>query len=181
MKRVTLGGSDIEVSRTCLGTMTFGNQTDEDQAHRQMDMALEAGMTFMDCAEMYPVNPVRAETVGLSEEVIGRWLASTGNRDRDEIATKITGPSQILRDGKPFDGDTIRQTIDASLRRLQTDRIDLYQLHWPVRGSYAFRQNWNFDPSGQDKARTLEDKDIQQVISSVVQTLSEEFNATLRD
>ena len=156
MKRVTLGGSDIEVSRICLGTMTFGNQTDEDQAHRQMDMALEAGMTFMDCAEMYPVNPVRAETVGLSEEVIGRWLARTGNRDRVEIATKITGPSQILRDGKPFDGDTIRQTIDASLRRLQTDRIDLYQLHWPVRGSYGFRQNWNFDPSGQDKARTLD-------------------------
>ena len=80
MKRVTLGGSDIEVSRICLGTMTFGNQTDEDQAHRQMDMALEAGMTFMDCAEMYPVNPVRAETVGLSEEVIGRWLARTGRK-----------------------------------------------------------------------------------------------------
>ncbi|MEE2859878.1 MAG: aldo/keto reductase [Pseudomonadota bacterium] len=155
MERVTLGSSDVEVSRICLGTMTFGNQTDEACAHAQMDAALEVGMTFMDCAEMYPVNPVRRETVGLSEEIIGRWLARTGNRDRVEIATKITGPSQMVRDGAPFDGAAVREAIDASLRRLQTDRIDLYQLHWPVRGSYAFRQNWTYDPSGQDKAATL--------------------------
>ena len=155
MERVTLGGSAVEVSRICLGTMTFGNQTDEAGGHQQMDMALEAGMTFLDCAEMYPVNPVRRETIGVSEEIIGRWLARTGNRDRVEIATKITGPSQMVRDGAPFDGATVRACIDASLRRLQTDRIDLYQLHWPVRGSYGFRQNWGFDPSGQDKAQTL--------------------------
>ncbi|WP_410216973.1 aldo/keto reductase [Paracoccus sp. (in: a-proteobacteria)] len=155
MEHVKLGGSEVEVSRICLGTMTFGNQTGEDIARAQMDAALEVGMTFMDCAEMYPVNPVRRETVGLSEEIIGRWLARTGNRDRVQIATKITGPSQMVRDGAPFDGATVRACIDASLRRLQTDRIDLYQLHWPVRGSYGFRQNWNFDPSGQDKAQTL--------------------------
>lgn len=155
MERVKLGGSEVEVSRICLGTMTFGNQTDEAGAHAQMDAALEAGMTFMDCAEMYPVNPVRRETIGRSEEIIGRWLARTGHRDRVEIATKITGPSQMVRDGAPFDGATVTACIDASLRRLQTDRIDLYQLHWPVRGSYAFRQNWAFDPSGQDKAATL--------------------------
>ncbi|MFN3525789.1 MAG: aldo/keto reductase [Paracoccus sp. (in: a-proteobacteria)] len=156
MNRVKLGGSDVEVSEICLGTMTFGNQTAEDEAHAQMDAALEVGMTFMDCAEMYPVNPVRRETVGVSEEVIGRWLASTGHRDRVEIATKITGPSQIVRDGAPFDGATVRACIDASLKRLQTDRIDLYQLHWPVRGSYGFRQNWSYDPSGQVKAQTLD-------------------------
>ncbi|RJL05420.1 aldo/keto reductase [Paracoccus aestuarii] len=156
MDRVTLGSSDVEVSRICLGTMTFGNQTPEAEAHAQMDAALEVGMTFMDCAEMYPVNPVRRETVGLSEEIIGRWLARSGHRDLVEIATKITGPSQMVRDGAPFDGATVRDGIDASLRRLQTDRIDLYQLHWPVRGSYGFRQNWGFDPSGQDKARTLD-------------------------
>lgn len=155
MERTILGSSDVEVSRICLGTMTFGNQTDEACAHAQMDAALEVGITFMDCAEMYPVNPVRRETIGLSEEIIGRWLTRTGNRDGVEIATKIAGPSQMIREGAPFDGATVRDCIDASLRRLQTDRIDLYQLHWPVRGSYAFRQNWSYDPSGQDKAATL--------------------------
>nr|WP_111301985.1 aldo/keto reductase [Paracoccus saliphilus] len=155
MERVKLGGSEVEVSRICLGTMTFGNQTDEAVAHAQMDAALEVGMTFMDCAEMYPVNPVRRETVGLSEEIIGRWLGRTGQRNRVEVATKITGPSQMVRDGAPFDGATVTACIEQSLRRLQTDRIDLYQLHWPVRGSYGFRQNWAFDPSNQDKAATL--------------------------
>lgn len=155
MERVTLGGSTVEVSRICLGTMTFGNQTDEAGGHRQMDMAVDVGMTFLDCAEMYPVNPVRRETIGVSEEILGRWLVQGGNRDRVEVATKITGPSQMVRDGAPFDGATVRACIDASLRRLRTDRIDLYQLHWPVRGSYGFRQNWGFDPSGQDKAATL--------------------------
>ena len=78
MKRVTLGGSDVEVSEICLGTMTFGNQTPEPEAHAQIGRALDAGITFIDTAEMYPVNPVRRETVGLSEEIIGRWLARTG-------------------------------------------------------------------------------------------------------
>lgn len=156
MKRVKLGGSDVEVSEICLGTMTFGNQTPEADGHRQIDMALAAGVTFMDCAEMYPVNPVRRDTVGKSEEILGNWLGQPGNRDKVEVATKVTGPSQMVRDGAPFDGATIRQTIDASLRRLQTDHIDLYQLHWPVRGSYAFRQNWAYDPSGQNRQQTLD-------------------------
>lgn len=146
MKRVTLGGSTVEVSEICLGTMTFGNQTKEADAHAQMDRALEVGMTFIDTAEMYPVNPVRRETIGVTEQIVGRWLAQSGNRDRVEIATKITGPNQMVRDGAPFDGATVRACIDASLRRLQTDRIDLYQLHWPVRGTWAFRQNWTYSP-----------------------------------
>lgn len=153
MKRVKLGGSDVEVSEICLGTMTFGNQTPESDAHRQIDLSVAAGMTFMDCAEMYPVNPVRRETVGNSEKILGNWLARPGNRDKVEIATKITGPSQMVRDGADYDGATITQTVDASLRRLQTDHIDLYQLHWPVRGSYAFRQNWNYDPRGRTVSR----------------------------
>ncbi|MDP5307537.1 aldo/keto reductase [Paracoccus spongiarum] len=156
MKRVILGGSDVEVSEICLGTMTFGNQTDEAVAQEQMNRALEAGMTFFDTAEMYPVNPVRRETVGVTEEIVGRWLAASGRRNAVEIATKITGPSQIVRDGAPYDGHIVTAAIDASLRRLQTDRIDLYQLHWPVRGSYAFRQNWTYDPSGQSKQATLD-------------------------
>ena len=156
MKRVTLGGSDVEVSEICLGTMTFGNQTSPAEGHAQMDRALDAGITFLDTAEMYPVNPVRRETIGLTETIIGNWLARTGKRDRVEIATKITGPSQMVRDGAPYDGTIIRAAIDASLKRLQTDRIDLYQLHWPVRGSYAFRQNWTYDPSKQSKQQTLD-------------------------
>ncbi|RJE85711.1 aldo/keto reductase [Paracoccus onubensis] len=156
MKRVTLGGSDVEVSEICLGTMTFGNQTDEADAHAQLDRAAAIGMTFLDCAEMYPVNPVRAETVGKSEEILGRWLARPGNRNRVEIATKITGPNQNLRDGKPYDGAIIRQAIDNSLSRLQTDRIDLYQLHWPLRGTWAFRRNWDFDSTGRSKQQVLD-------------------------
>lgn len=152
MKRVKLGGIEVEVSQICLGTMTYGNQTGEAAAHAQMDLAVGAGISFIDTAEMYPVNPIRRETVGMTEEIVGRWLAATGNRDRVEIATKITGPSQIVRDGSPYDGATIRQAIEASLRRLRTDRIDLYQLHWPVRGTWAFRQNWTYAPaSGRDR------------------------------
>lgn len=156
MKRVKLGGSDVGVSEICLGTMTFGNQTPEACGHAQIDRALDAGITFIDTAEMYPVNPVRRETIGLTETIIGNWLARTGKRDRVEIATKITGPSQMVRDGVPYDGAIVARAIDASLKRLQTDRIDLYQLHWPVRGSYAFRQNWTYDPSKQSKQQTLD-------------------------
>ncbi len=156
MKRVRLGGSDVEVSEICLGTMTFGNQTAEADAHAQMDRAVEVGVSFFDCAEMYPVNPVRRETFGGSEEVIGRWLARGGSRDRVQIATKITGPTQLIRDGAPFDGKTVLDCIDTSLSRLQSDYIDLYQLHWPVRGSYAFRQNWTYDPSAQSRQETLD-------------------------
>lgn len=152
MKRMTLGRTGIEVPDWCLGTMTFGNQTPEDDAHRQIDRALDAGIDFMDCAEMYPVNPVRAETVGLSEEILGRWFAKTGKRDSWVLATKVTGPAAFVREGRGYDGTTIRETVEASLRRLQTDRIDLYQLHFPMRGSYHFRQCWGYDPSGRDPA-----------------------------
>lgn len=155
MQRMTLGNSGVEVSAVALGTMTFGNQTDRADAQIQMDRALEAGITCLDTAELYPVNPVRRETVGQGEALIGEWLARSGKRDKVEIATKVTGPSdKVRREG--FDGQTIRQTIDASLRRLRTDRIDLYQLHWPVRGSYCFRQNWRYDPSRQDRQKTLD-------------------------
>ena len=155
MERVRLGGSEVMVSAVSLGTMTFGNQTARDEAHRQLDMALDAGIGFLDTAEMYPVNPVRRETVGRSEEILGAWLALRGNRDRVQIATKATGPSDKVRP-EGYDGSTIGDIINRSLRRLGTDCIDLYQLHWPVRGSYAFRQNWRYDPSKQDRQRTLD-------------------------
>lgn len=166
MQRMTLGNSGVAVSAVSLGTMTFGNQTDLADAQMQMDMALDAGITLLDTAEMYPVNPVRRETVGRSEEFVGEWLTSRGHRDKVEIATKVTGPSGMVR-AEGFDGATIRDTIDASLARLRTDRIDIYQLHWPVRGSYAFRQNWRYDPSKQDRQKTLDH--MSDVIEAIAQ------------
>jgi aryl-alcohol dehydrogenase-like predicted oxidoreductase len=152
MQTLTLGKTGLTVSELCLGTMTWGTQNTEAEGHAQADMALEHGITFWDTAEMYPVNPVRAETVGRTEEIIGTWLASRGGRDRLVIATKIAGKGQIIRPGQPISGATMRAAVDASLRRLQTEYIDLYQLHWPNRGSYHFRQMWRYAPTGTDKA-----------------------------
>lgn len=160
MKKIPLGRSGIEVSEWCLGTMTFGSQTPEDDAHRQLDMALDAGIDFLDAAEMYPVNPVKAETVGRTEEIIGNWIVKSGRRNEYKIATKASGPNPgFVRDGKGYDGGNIREIVDGSLKRLQTEVIDLYQLHWPERGSYHFRQYWSFDPSGQDPERTRDHMD----------------------
>jgi aryl-alcohol dehydrogenase-like predicted oxidoreductase len=115
-------------------------------------MAIEHGVTFWDTAEMYPVNPVRAETVGRTEEIIGSWLASRGGRDRLVIATKVAGKGQVIRPGQPVSGATMRAAVEASLKRLRTDYIDLYQLHWPNRGSYHFRQAWRYQPPKLDRA-----------------------------
>jgi aryl-alcohol dehydrogenase-like predicted oxidoreductase len=107
---------------------------------------------------MYPTNPVAAETVGRTEEFIGSWIARTGRRDDLVIATKITGRGNPhVRGGAPITAAAVRACVDASLRRLRTDRIDLYQLHWPNRGSYHFRQNWAFDPSAQDRTAVLDE------------------------
>ena len=152
MKTLTLGKTGLTVSELCLGTMTWGTQNTESEGHAQADMALDAGVTFWDTAEMYPVNPVRAETAGRTEEIIGTWLAARGGRDRLVIATKVAGKGQIIRPGQPITGATMRAAVDASLKRLQTDYIDLYQLHWPNRGSYHFRQMWRYAPTGTDKA-----------------------------
>lgn len=151
MNRMKLGQSQgaagLDVSAWCLGTMTYGNQTPEADAHAQMDMALAHGVTFFDCAEMYPVAPVSAETVGNSERILGTWFAASGKRDQIQLATKVSGENGgFIRDGKGFNAKIIAEAIDASLERLQTDHIDLYQLHWPGRGSYHFRQYWNYRP-----------------------------------
>ena len=152
MQTLTLGNTGLTVSELCLGTMTWGSQNTEADGHAQADMALEAGVTFWDTAEMYPVNPVRAETVGRTEETIGNWLAARGGRDRLVLATKIAGKGQIIRPGQPITGARLREAVEASLKRLRTDYIDLYQLHWPNRGSYHFRQSWRYAPAGIDKA-----------------------------
>ena len=152
MKTVPLGRSGLTVSELCLGTMTWGSHNSEAEGHAQADLALDHGVMFWDTAEMYPTNPVRAETVGRTEEIIGSWLAARGGRSRLVIATKITGKGQIVRPGEPITGRAMRAAVEASLRRMRTDYIDLYQLHWPNRGSYHFRQAWSYAPHGADAA-----------------------------
>ncbi|RKF16377.1 aldo/keto reductase [Roseovarius spongiae] len=158
MKMNPLGRTGLRVSELCLGSMTWGTQNSEAEGHAQIDRALDAGVNFIDTAEMYPVNPKSAETQGRTEEVIGSWFARTGRRDDVILATKISGEGyQVVRDGAPISPATIRAAVEGSLKRLRTDHIDLYQLHWPNRGSYMFRQNWTYDPSGQNTARVLAD------------------------
>ncbi len=150
MKYNKLGDSDIKVSEICLGSMTWGTQNTETEGHAQMDLAIERGVNFIDTAEMYPVNPISAETAGETERIIGTWLHSRKNRDRVVIATKIVGVgSNTVRDGSGVNKTTIERAVNDSLRRLQTDFIDLYQIHWPNRKSYHFRQSWNYNPTGQ--------------------------------
>lgn len=157
MKMNRLGRTDLMVSELCLGTMTYGNQTKQPDAHNQMDIALDAGINFLDAAEMYPVNPIAKETIGLTEEILGNWFAKTGRRNDWIVATKHSGEGmRHVRDGAPISSQTIPEAVESSLRRLQTDYIDLYQLHWPNRGSYMFRQNWTFDPTTQDRTETLQ-------------------------
>lgn len=156
MKMNNLGGSDLKVSELCLGSMTWGTQNSVEEAHEQIDRALEAGINFVDTAEMYPVNPVSAETTGRTERIIGLWFERSNRRDEMILATKHSGAGMMhVRDGAPISSKTIRETVEGSLRRLKTDYIDLYQFHWPNRGSYMFRQNWTFDPSGQDRSDTI--------------------------
>ncbi|MFN0114104.1 MAG: aldo/keto reductase [Paracoccaceae bacterium] len=159
MKRLTLGPRGTSpgpaVSALCLGTMTWGNQTPEAEAHAQIDLAAERGVNFMDTAEMYPVNPVRAETVGNTERIIGNWIGKGGRRDDWVIATKIAGEGGLARGGGPITGASLAEALNASLGRLRTGHVDLYQLHWPNRGSYHFRKWWTYGPQGQDREAIL--------------------------
>ena len=149
MRTHTLGPDGPSIPDFCLGTMTWGRQTATPEAHRQIDLALEHGVNFLDTAEMYPTNPVQAETLGGTETVIGEWIARTGGRDRLILATKVTGEgSAVIPGGAPLiDAARLRAAVEGSLMRLRTNHIDLYQLHWPNRGSYHFRRNWGFKPS----------------------------------
>jgi len=139
MKYTTLPTTDIKVSKICLGTMTWGEQNTEAEGHEQMDYALEQGVNFFDTAELYPV-PARGETYGRTEEVIGSWFKKTGNRDKVILASKIAGSgpytAHIRKTG--FSKEGITEAIHNSLQRLQTDYIDLYQLHWPERPVNCF-------------------------------------------
>ena len=151
MERRKLGRTGIEVSALCLGSMTWGTQNTAEEGHEQIDRALAAGIDFVDTAEMYPVNPISAETIGRTERIIGLWFERGGARQDMVLATKHSGEGMgYVRDGAPITAESIPETIEGSLRRLQTDYIDLYQFHWPNRGSYMFRKNWTYDPTGPD-------------------------------
>lgn len=159
MRHIPLGRSGLTVSEFCLGTMTWGNQTPEADAHAQIDLARDHGVNFLDTAEMYPVAPVRPETLGRTEEIIGNWLARNGGRDRMVIATKVTGKGSAVIPGgaPPIDAARLRSACEDSLRRLQSDVIDLYQLHWPNRGSYHFRQSWTYAPPAASARAAIRD------------------------
>ena len=151
----SLGRTDIKVSALCLGSMTWGTQNTEAEGHAQIDLALDHGINFIDTAEMYPVNPLSKETQGDTERVIGSWIKLSGRREDIVLATKVSGEGlKYVRDGAPISPATIKQALDQSLTSLQTDYVDLYQLHWPNRGSYMFRQNWRFDPTSQNTTET---------------------------
>ncbi len=139
MKYNKLGKSDIEVSKICLGTMTFGQQNTETEAHEQLNYAFENGVNFIDTAEMYAV-PGTQETQGLTEKYIGTWLKDRSDRDKIVLATKITGPSVMtwIRNGKGYQPEVMMEALNNSLKRLQTDYVDLYQLHWPMRKMNMF-------------------------------------------
>lgn len=141
-----LGRTGLDISLIGLGTMTWGFQNTQADGFEQMDYALERGVNFFDTAEMYAVPP-SADTYGKTETIIGNWFASRNIRDKVILASKITGPGlPWIRDGQDINKKNIQLALEGSLNRLQTDYIDLYQLHWPNRGSYHFGQSWDFAP-----------------------------------
>ncbi|MCG9684493.1 NADP(H)-dependent aldo-keto reductase [Vibrio sp. Isolate23] len=149
--------STLEISKICLGTMTFGEQNTEQEAFSQLDYALERGVNFIDTAEMYPVPP-QANTQGLTEQYIGNWLKASGKREKVVLATKIAGPRNVpyIRDNMSLNRRNIHQAIDQSLQRLQTDYVDLYQLHWPQRKTNCFGQlNYPY-PDEQEEVTLIE-------------------------
>jgi len=154
MKYNPLGRTGISVSEICLGTMTWGSQNSEQDAHDQLDYALSRGVNFIDTAELYPTTPLSPDTYGDTERFIGNWLKARGNRDKVVLASKVAGAGRsYIRGGAPMSRAGIVEAIDNSLSRLKTDYVDLYQLHWPNRGHYHFRNAWNYDPSKQDRAK----------------------------
>lgn len=155
MRYRTLGQTDINVSEICLGSMTWGTQNTLDEGHAQIDRAFEDGVTFMDTAEMYPVNPVRKEHCGDTETIIGEYFARSGKRKDWVLATKIAGNGMLSAEG--ITPETLESHLEGSLKRLQSDYVDLYQLHWPNRGSYHFRQHWGFDPTQQPSKEQILD------------------------
>ncbi len=154
-----LGQSDLKVSSYCLGTMTYGETTKEPDAHLQINEAISAGINFIDTAEMYPTCPIRKETSGRTEEIIGNWINDNRLKRKEIIlATKVVGNGfKYIREGGPISKKVIKVALHDSLKRLKTDYIDLYQLHWPNRGSYHFRSYWNYIPEKQENKKITDE------------------------
>jgi len=168
MTFTTLPNTDIKISSICLGTMTYGQQNSEADGHSQIDFALEKGINFIDTAEMYSV-PSREATYGATEKIIGSWLKKSGRRSEIVLATKIAGANRGLayvRDDLRYNEATIRLSVEKSLKRLQTDYIDLYQLHWPERKSNMFGQ----------LGFAIQDDTWEDNIQSVLKTLQDLIN-----
>ena len=165
-----LGRTELHVSAIGLGTMTWGFQNSQPEGFEQMDYALEQGVNFFDTAEMYAIPPMK-ETFGTTETIIGNWFASRSNRDKVILASKITGPSlPWIRDGNNMiDKKNILIAVEGSLKRLQTDYIDLYQLHWPNRGSYHFGKIWDYRPEFDAQAEEDNFLEVLQTLQTLVQ------------
>jgi len=165
MKYTNLPNTDLKISKLCLGTMTWGQQNNEAEAHAQLDLAQEKGINFIDTAEMYPV-PARAETQGKTENFIGNWLAKNKNRENLILASKIAGPNRKIkhiRDSLDFSKKSLETALHNSLKRLQTDYLDLYQLHWPERNTnyfgqrdYTHKENESWDDNFSEVLQQLE-------------------------
>ncbi|HFQ5589186.1 TPA: NADP(H)-dependent aldo-keto reductase [Vibrio vulnificus] len=157
MQYTKLPHSTLEISKLCLGTMIFGEQNSQQDAFEQLDYAVAQGINFIDTAEMYPVPP-KAQSQGLTEQFIGNWLSKSGKREKVLIATKIAGPRNVpyIRDNMSLNRRHIHTAIDDSLTRLQTDYVDLYQLHWPQRQTNCFGQlNYPY-PDAQEEVTLIE-------------------------
>jgi len=168
MKYKKLGSSDMQVSEVCLGTMTWGVQNTQADADEQMDYALSCGVNYIDTAEMYAIPPA-PDTYGTTEEIIGNWISRNAEKRKDiVIASKIAGVGlPWIRGGAAISGETIKQAVDDSLKRLQTDYIDLYQLHWPNRGSPHFGKHWIGDRLPSDVDVQKEREGIHEILQAL--------------
>ncbi len=171
MKYRKLGRTNLDISLIGLGTMTWGRQNTQAEGFQQMDYALDQGINFFDTAEMYAIPPT-ADTYGSTETIIGNWFSAKKNREKVILASKIAGPGlPWIRDGhSSIDKKNIISAVESSLQRLQTDYIDLYQLHWPNRGSYHFGQIWEYAPEANKAA-------IEENFIEVLETLAELIQA----
>jgi aryl-alcohol dehydrogenase-like predicted oxidoreductase len=168
MKYRKLGRTGLDVSLICLGTMTWGRQNSQDEGFAQMNYALEQGVNFWDTAELYAVPPL-PETYGKTEEIIGNWFAQTGRRKEVILASKVCGNGlPWIHGGSDITPKVVLEAIDGSLRRLQTDYIDLYQLHWPNRGMYAFQSHWDFAPKFDRKAVEADMISIMEALNNAI-------------
>lgn len=171
MNKKPLGRTDLLVTELCLGTMTWGSQNTEAEGHAQIAMARDKGLNFMDTAEVYAV-PGSPQTSGKTEEIIGNWFERNGDRDQWILASKIVGGGNAhIRNAEPPNAASVREALEGSLRRLKTDYVDLYQIHWASRGHYNFENYWTFNPTKQNTDQAL--ANIEEVLTTLGELVKE--------